>query len=136
MFLPEWYSQKGILMAWPHDATDWTEDLEATEACYSTIIAAITDHEEVYLLCHDAENVSRKLKDLPHFDRIIFLPADYNDTWTRDFGPIAVSNKDGDVSFLDFGFNGWGKKFEAGKDNALNKLLAAKKIIPNLTDVN
>ena len=42
-----------------------------------------------------------------------------NDTWARDHGLLTLS----DGTLLDFQFNGWGKKFEAALDNAINGTL-------------
>lgn len=136
MFLPEWYPQKGVLMAWPHPQTDWAADISAAETCYKAIIAALSDHEKVFLLCQDRDLVSEKLKDLPFYKNIFLINATYNDTWARDFGPIAILEEGSGIRFLDFGFNGWGNKFEAENDNALNGDLYKKGILPNLTDLN
>ena len=54
--------------------------------------------------------------------RLQLIIADYNDTWARDFGPIAVEDN-GSVELLDYTFTGWGGKFDADKDNTLNRRL-------------
>jgi len=59
-----------------------------------------------------------------------------NDTWARDHGFITLKESEGageqgsedsssaqNIVLLDFQFNGWGKKFEAAKDNAINRQL-------------
>jgi agmatine/peptidylarginine deiminase len=45
-----------------------------------------------------------------------------NDTWARDHGFITVE-EDQQLVLLDFQFNGWGEKFEAERDNAINRHL-------------
>ncbi|MEX1016197.1 MAG: agmatine deiminase family protein [Phycisphaeraceae bacterium] len=35
-----------------------------------------------------------------------------NDSWIRDYGPIFVINRQGDLAAHDFHFNGWGGKYE------------------------
>lgn len=52
-----------------------------------------------------------------------------NDTWARDHGPITLKernageNGSGVLTMLDFRFNGWGEKFEAGLDNRITRTL-------------
>ncbi len=46
-----------------------------------------------------------------------------NDTWARDHGFITLVDDEGHARLLDFRFNGWGEKFPAELDNALNRKL-------------
>jgi len=117
----EWEPQSAVLLAWPNENTDWADNILEAEQCYSKIIDAISKREKVVLLCHNKEEVRRKLGSV--FNRnIVLFEIEYNDTWTRDFGPIAIRN-DSEISLLDFQFNGWGKKFNAADDNKVNKKL-------------
>ena len=57
------------------------------------------------------------MDDIPH-----------NDTWARDHGfitveELTVNSQKPKVILLDFCFNGWGEKFPAELDNAINKHL-------------
>ena len=60
---------------------------------------------------------------------IIVDDIPHNDTWARDHGFITVEEtsdlrpQTSDLILLDFCFNGWGEKFEAGLDNQINKHL-------------
>jgi agmatine deiminase len=54
-----------------------------------------------------------------------FIEIATNDTWTRDYGYISIV-ENGEITLLDFRFDGWGGKFEAGLDNALNRTLYSK----------
>ena len=46
-----------------------------------------------------------------------------NDTWARDHGFISLVDDHGGRRLLDFKFNGWGEKFPAELDNAINRRL-------------
>ena len=46
-----------------------------------------------------------------------------NDTWARDHGFISLVNDQGQRRLLDYQFNGWGEKFPAELDNAINRRL-------------
>jgi agmatine/peptidylarginine deiminase len=102
----EWEPQSGILLAWPHRDTDWRPYLDEAIRCFDNIAA----------------NIER-------FEPVIAVPRDIptNDTWARDFGPISVFI-DGKPCLFDFTFNGWGQKFPADLDNAINKKLYDKGI--------
>jgi agmatine/peptidylarginine deiminase len=51
-----------------------------------------------------------------------FVVAPYNDTWCRDYGPVALA-ADSKIQLLDFQFRGWGAKYDASLDNYINQLL-------------
>ena len=126
--LPEWTPQESVLMALPHSGTDWDYILEEAQDQYRRLITAMTgEGVRVVLLCRDAEEAQTILKDCRQ-DLITYVTMDFNDTWTRDYGPIAVT-KDDRLRALDFGFNGWGLKFASDKDNLVNLRLSEKFVI-------
>lgn len=122
----EWEPAGAILMAWPHDDTDWAYMLSEAEACYVEIIRQITVDTPVILLAPDPARPRQLLADAGVNTSMVFMvtmPTD--DTWTRDYGPITVTVDDAPVA-LDFQFNGWGLKFAAANDNrATSRLLQA-----------
>ncbi|MDE6298328.1 MAG: agmatine deiminase family protein, partial [Muribaculaceae bacterium] len=119
IFLPEWTRQEAILMALPSDSTDWSYILQEAQSQYADIIKVFTDNEvKVVLLCHDTDEAKLLLSE-SNQKFLILVKADYNDTWTRDYGPISII-KDDRTRALDFGFNGWGLKFASDKDNLVN----------------
>ena len=120
----EWEPQDGILLAWPHADSDWSDNLEAVEQVFVTIAAAICRFELVLIVAPDTERVKDQLSVAgvnPERIRLFRLPT--NDTWARDFGPITVL-EDGTPLILDFGFNAWGLKFAADLDNLITGRLA------------
>ncbi len=126
-FLPEWGRNDAILMALPNASTDWAYILNEARDQYHRIIKALTDEGvRVLLLCDDEEKANELLFDCDS-EKLTLIKAPYNDTWTRDYGPLTVI-KDDRLRALDFGFNGWGLKFAADKDNLVNLHLAESKI--------
>ena len=126
LLLPEWHPQWGVLLAWPDADTDWAHQLDAAHATYTALIRALLDHEGVLLLCRDQERADQARQRLASagadLSRLRIELADYDDTWARDFGPISVE-EDGAPKLLDFRFTGWGNKFPAQRDDALNAAL-------------
>jgi agmatine deiminase len=120
VFPAEWAPQSAIMLAWPHEETDWCDMLEEVRSCFSEIIHAISRFQDVLVLVHD-EGELQALKG--HFSpRVFFQVVPTNDTWARDFGPLFIY-QDGKPVLMDFKFNGWGLKFGADKDNLINGTL-------------
>lgn len=132
-FPAEWEPQAGVLLAWPHDDTDWASRLADVEATYIALVAAITRFQPV-LLCVANEPVQARASELLsragiNLAAIRFIRIEYDDTWLRDSGPITLLNDNGDAHFLDFCFTGWGGKFEASRDDALVSGLATRGVL-------
>ncbi len=116
----EWEEQEAILLALPHADTDWEPVLDNVIGCYRGIVEALDSSGlDIILLCRNRDEALHALGPAAHSPRLHLLEAEYNDTWTRDYGPISVL-KHGDVQALDFGFNAWGLKFAADMDNLVN----------------
>ncbi|HEX6929486.1 MAG TPA: agmatine deiminase family protein [Gammaproteobacteria bacterium] len=128
--LPEWTEQWGVMLTWPHADTDWTGWLEDVERTYGMIAREITRRENLLVVAQDeshARHIRRLIENAGgQRERVHFRFAPSNDTWARDHGPITVERSGGDgLELLDFIFNGWGNKWAAGEDDAINRRLAA-----------
>lgn len=124
--MPEWAPQQAVMMAWPHEDTDWEPWLEAIERDYVELAAAIATEVTPLILCRDPAHKLRIAALLQgrcvHAPLLVLAP--YNDTWCRDYGPVTVSSA-GNMQLLDFQFHGWGAKYAAELDNDINQSLAA-----------
>lgn len=131
MRLPaEWEAQSAVLLTWPHAGTDWKDCLEDITRTYVEMAAAITRFERLIVVAPDVAAVERLLRQAlsqEQMARVIFHECPTNDTWARDHGFISlIGNHDfgrSEVRLLDFRFNGWGEKFLAELDNAINRSL-------------
>ena len=131
---PEWARQSGVQLTWPHAATDWADYLADICDTYVEMARAIASHEQLLVVAPEPEAVADRLRrelEADAFQRVLFHQCDTNDTWARDHAFITlVANGDGERGadgdaprLLDFRFNGWGEKFEADKDNRINRSL-------------
>ncbi|MBB3191592.1 agmatine deiminase family protein [Halomonas cerina] len=125
--LPEWTPQDAVLLTWPGPDSDWAPLLERIEATLEAMVVAITRYQSVLIAVPDAATRTHLTKRFgwlgvpDHRLRLVVAPAD--DTWTRDHGPLAVS-QDGTSRLLDYVFTGWGGKYAATLDNTLTRRLA------------
>ena len=108
----EWEPQSGVMLTWPHANTDWAPMLSEVRKTYDEMSYEIRRREALLL-----------------------VGAPSNDTWARDHGFISLTpnpshvgegnnySQTGENLLLDFCFNGWGEKFPADLDNAINRRL-------------
>lgn len=101
----EWEPQSGVQLTWPHADTDWAPMLDDITETYRQMAEAIKRYEPV-----------------------LVVEPPTNDTWARDHGFITLIPTDQQQPtppplLLDFKFNGWGEKFPADLDNAINRRL-------------
>lgn len=122
---PEWAMQSGVQLTWPHADTDWAYMLSEVTACYVKLAYEIARREPLLVVTPHVDEVKRLLEEqLPHAaaQNIIYRECPTNDTWARDHAFLTVVSTEG-IELLDFRFNGWGGKFEASLDNAINRQL-------------
>ena len=113
-FPAEWEPQWGVQLTWPHAATDWAPILEEITETYKEIAREISAREALLIVAPESARptISYPLSAIPS-----------NDTWARDHGFITLVDDQGHAQLLDFCFNGWGEKFAADLDNAINRRL-------------
>ena len=119
----EWEPQDGVLLAWPHKSTDWAPVLAEVEPVFLRLTEVISHYEQVVISTVNASALSTKLQAAGiDMAQVTLAQVPFDDTWCRDFGPITTL-VDGSPRLQDFVFNGWGNKFDAMQDNAVNGLL-------------
>ncbi|MBO7302224.1 MAG: agmatine deiminase family protein [Bacteroidaceae bacterium] len=121
LFFPaEWHRQEMVQLTWPHENTDWNYMLDEVESCFVELAKAISARERLLIVTPDTNKVYNKLKEnRATMGNITLFKCDTNDTWARDHGFITLLG-DNVPHYIDFCFNGWGRKFEASLDNAIN----------------
>ena len=110
----EWEPQWGVQLTWPHAQTDWTPMLDEITATYHEIAREISRRENLLIVAPEEAQ--------PIINCQLSI-INSNDTWARDHGFITLTDDEGHHRLLDFCFNGWGEKFPAELDNAINRRL-------------
>lgn len=127
----EWAPQSVVQLTWPHADTDWAPMLDEVTATYVRLAYEIASRQPLLIVHPDVAQLRQYLESqLPKaiLDNTTFFEAPTNDTWARDHGFLTVLGTDG-AELLDFRFNGWGGKFEAEHDNAINARLAEAQLL-------
>ena len=121
LFMPaEWHKQHMVQLTWPHEGTDWNYMLDEVEACFVELAKAICARERLLIVAPDVNKVRNMLgKAGANIPNITLFACETNDTWARDHAFITLLG-DNVPHYVDFCFNGWGRKFEASLDNAIN----------------
>lgn len=139
-FPAEWESQSAVLIAWPHDGTDWAPRLAEVEETYIALVAAIARFGQAVICVADDDlqiyAEARLRSARVDMDRVRFVVVEYDDTWLRDSGPItlkATGTDDARFRLLDFRFTGWGGKYEASRDDRLIEALVAQGVFADAT---
>ncbi|WP_456270103.1 agmatine deiminase family protein [Kushneria sp. AK178] len=127
------------MLSWPGRDSDWASLLAAIETTFITLIEVIARYQHVLVTLPDDATRQRLAATLAHLgiadDRLSLIIAPSDDTWARDHGPLTVMDN-GRPLLLDYRFTGWGGKFPAERDNALNRALAEQAIfMPELRDM-
>ena len=139
--LPEWTEQWGVMLTWPHVATDWSGWMSDIERTYGEIAREVTRRENLLVVAQNKTHAEHVRKTIAaaggDIARVHFRYAVANDTWARDHGPITTSTSNGKLELLDFIFNGWGNKWPAKDDDAINrKLEEAETFVAPMTHVD
>ena len=141
----EWERQSMVQLTWPHKDTDWALMLEEITETYVQMAREIAKREPLLIVVPSRKDVPQEVREMAN---VTIFECPTNDTWARDHGFITLKGSEGtgeeesegageqgsedsssaqNIVLLDFQFNGWGKKFEAEKDNAINRQLWDKR---------
>ncbi|RMG36575.1 MAG: agmatine deiminase family protein [Gammaproteobacteria bacterium] len=123
----EWEPQSGVMLTWPHDWTDWADQLDRAEAVMVAIATAITRDERLVCVARDEthrRHIDQQLQmaGIPS-GRVCWATAPSNDSWARDHGPLTTLDRNGKAELHDFRFDGWGRKFPADLDDTITAAL-------------
>ena len=116
----EWEPQSAVQLTWPHSDTDWAPMLDEVLLTYREMAREISRRERLIVVAPEGKAPG-----------MLYVTCPTNDTWARDHGFITVEETDlnsqsstlKSLRLLDFQFNGWGRKFPAELDNAINRRL-------------
>jgi agmatine deiminase len=126
----EWEPHEATWIAWPHEKSDWPGKFAPIPWLYGEIVRWLARVERVRILVEDAnhEQSARRVLKKCHADleAVEFFQHPTNRSWTRDYCPLFVRNKAGEVAITDWEFNGWAKYGSYASDNAVPAAISAR----------
>jgi agmatine deiminase len=122
---PEWGPHQACLMAWPTQtrAPFWSPIFDDAKDVYAQVARAVAGFEPLVMICNPGE--AAEVRDRCG-SGIEPLEIPIDDSWTRDSGPIFVTDDAGGVALVQFTFNSWGEKYlPYDRDAAMPEAVAA-----------
>jgi agmatine deiminase len=117
----EWEPHEATWMAWPHERSDWPGKFAPIPWVYGEIVKHLHTGEFVHILVNDAAHEKQARTVLSKagvdFERVRFFRIPTDRVWTRDSGPIFLTNAAGKVALTDWHFNAWAKYDNWKKDD-------------------
>jgi agmatine deiminase len=124
----EWEPHAATWIAWPHNRTDWPGRFAPIPWVYAEIVRHLARVERVRILIPDraAEAAARRIlsKAGANLAAVDFFHAPTDRVWTRDYCPLFVRNRAGEVALTNWRFNGWAKYADYAHDAAIPAALA------------
>jgi agmatine deiminase len=125
LFQPaEWAPHSACWLAWPSHGELWEDNLVPAQKEFAALCQAIAEGESLEILVPNAKariDAERALAGLP----VRFHDIPFGDIWMRDTACIFLTDDQGQLANVRFGFNGWGGKYVLPYDSAVSAKVAA-----------
>ncbi|WP_445711591.1 agmatine deiminase family protein [Flavobacterium sp.] len=116
---------EGTWLYWPHQYQFGVAYRNSLDATWLEMTNALVSGEKVHIAAYDIVEKNRILGLLNNagvnMNNVDVKVLKTDDVWSRDGGPIYVRDKNGSLVVEDWGFNGWGNKFNFSNCNELPK---------------
>jgi agmatine deiminase len=126
----EWEPHEATWIAWPHNRSDWPGRFGPIPWVYGEIVRKLSQAERVRILVQNrelqeqAERVLRKVG--ARLEAVEFFECATNRVWTRDYGPLFVKNRGGEVAVTRWRFNAWAKYDDWHCDQRAGEFIARR----------
>ena len=126
----EWEPHEATWLAWPHNREDWPGKFAPIAWVYGEIVRKLARFERVRILVQNRDleqDARRQLKKTgANLAAVEFFPCPTDRVWTRDYGPLFLKNRRGEVAVANWRFNAWAKYDDWKRDNAVAAALARR----------
>jgi len=119
----EWEAHEATWLGWPHNASDWPGKLATIHWVYAEIVRKLFEGEYIRILVNSKSHEERAKRFLLRagvpLHQIQFFHLPTNRGWTRDFGPIFVTQETSSPqrAIARFRFNAWARYPDWKKDD-------------------
>jgi agmatine deiminase len=133
----EWEPHVATWIAWPHNREDWPGRFTPIPWVYGEIVRKLAAVERVRILVQSpavATQARRVLEKVgADLDAVDFIPCETDRVWTRDYCPLFVRNRTGEIALTAWRFNAWAKYQNFRKDAAVPAFLGKRLKLPVFT---
>jgi agmatine deiminase len=130
----EWERHEATWISWPHNREDWPGRFAPVPWVYGEIVRKLSRVEKVRILVKDQKleaQARRVLRDVgAQMDAVEFYPCPTNRVWTRDYAPLFVKSRRGDIGMTGWKFNAWAKYEDWQLDASVPAWLAGQLQLP------
>ena len=138
----EWEPHRATWISWPHHEPDWPGKLGTIPWVYAEIVRGLAGREDVEILCQNEEvRASARAAIAAHgvgVDRVRLHLVPTDRVWLRDSAPTGVLGARGEVSLVNWAFNGWARYPDWQRDarvgRAIGELTGLVRHEPRRTD--
>lgn len=108
---------EGTWLQWPHQYEYGMAYRNSLDATWTAMTSALVGGEKVHIIAYNNTEKNRII-NLLNTASVLLTNVDFfifqtNDVWVRDNGPIFVRDGLGNIKIEDWGFNGWGGKYNS-----------------------
>ncbi len=136
----EWEPHEATWIAWPHNRDDWPGRFAPVPWVYGEIVRKLSRVERVRILIEGAalERQARALlrKVGARMEAVEFFHCPTNRVWTRDYCPLFVKNRKGEMAATAWRFNAWAKyddwQLDARVPAFVAKALGVPRFVPDM----
>jgi agmatine deiminase len=124
----EWEPHEATWIAWPHNRDDWPGRYTPIPWVYGELARKLSLLEKVRILVagpaqeRQARGVLKKVGAA--LDSIEFFESPTDRVWTRDYAPLFVRNRRGEIAATKWRFSGWAKYPNHKLDEAAGRFIA------------
>lgn len=115
-------AQERVFLAFAASGAIWADWATPVNNCIALLARTIARYQPVTVLCRPAQLALAK--STCGTSNIQFLSMPLDDIWIRDYGGCFVLDEQGGRGLVDFNFNGWGGKQQAGNDTLVADALS------------
>ncbi len=124
----EWERHSRCWMAWPCREAAWHGRIAEAREAYARVAHAIARFEPVTMIANPADVTDASLACGTGVD---VLPLPIDDSWTRDSGPMFLTDRQGGLAGVDGRFNAWGQRYRPyDQDARLARRLLERQGLP------
>lgn len=125
---------EGTWLQWPHQYEYGLLYRNRLDATWVAMTNSLVAGEKVHIIAYNSTEQTR-ISNLLTSAGVPLTNVDFhifrtNDVWVRDNGPIFVRDSNGSLLIEDWGFNGWGGKFNSNLCDPIPSSIASAISIP------